>query len=582
MGDTENTIRSVSDIDFTPVQKVHPSPSDWRDVFIYFLLVDRFDNNSNKSKPYVPSAKIQEQDISEGKKFQGGNIKGITRRLDYIKGLGASAIWLSPVFRNRQDSDESYHGYGIQDFLKVDERFGTLEDLQELVKEAHSRDMYVILDIIINHTGDNWAYPDDYPYYYWKDAPGPFDFGNWRAFSESSEPSAVMNENDAVWPQELQNPDCYKRRGQITDWNDAEQAVNGDFFTLKELDVRRPDVLDTLIKAYKYWIKTADIDGFRMDTVKHLESSSTAIFCNAIREYAKSIGKHNFFIFGEIVGDDTTIQKYIGRNSRIPGTNERFPSLDAALDFPLYFVLEEVIKGFSDPSVLRYRYDAFRNLYTDHGEAGRYFVTFVDNHDQMIRPYRRFMHGNNIWQQAVLAIVYLLTSQGIPCIYYGTEQGFDGGGEDDVCIRECMFGGNWGAFKTKGYHFFDDANPIYSCISKVAKVRMEEPALRYGRQYFRQTSSGAATDNSFSYPTTGNCTLAYSRILDTTEILTVMNLDSVPRADHVLVDGNLHKTGGVMTDLLDPENEYPIERSGSLTFVKVALKPHSVAILKEK
>ena len=579
MGDN---IQSVNDIDYTPIRNVHPSPADWRDVFIYFLLVDRFDNNRKGTKPYTSSSKIQEPDISEGKKFQGGNIKGIIRRLDYIKGLGANAVWLSPVFRNRQEMEDSYHGYGIQDFLRVDERFGNLEDLQELVKEAHSRDMYVILDIIINHTGDNWEYPGAYPYYYWKYAPGPFDFGNWRTSLGASDSNAGIGENDAVWPVELQSPDCYKRRGQITDWNDTDQAVNGDFFTLKELDVRRSDVLDTLIKAYKYWIKEADIDGFRMDTVKHLESGSTAIFCNAIREYAKSIGKHNFFIFGEIVGDDTTIRKYIGRNSRIPGTHERFPSLDAALDFPLYFVLEEVIKGFSDPSVLRNRYDAFRNLYTDHGEAGRYFVTFVDNHDQMTRPYRRFMHGNNIWQQAVLAMAYLLTSQGIPCIYYGTEQGFDGGGEDDAYIRECMFGGNWGAFGAKGYHFFNQDNPIYCDISRIANIRMEEPALRYGRQYFRQVSAGTVTGSTFSYPTNGNCTLAYSRILDTTEILVAMNLGSVPRKDYVIVDSNLHRAGGNMVDLLDHEKEYLIGHSGSAMFVKIPLEPYSIAILKEK
>lgn len=570
-------IQSVRDIDFDTQKDVFPSPADWRDVFIYFLLVDRFDNNAEKIEAYSSSSEAHEPDLSQGKKFQGGTIKGITGRLDYIRNLGANAIWLSPVFRNRQEADDSYHGYGIQDFLRVDERFGTLNDLQELVEEAHSRDMYVILDIIINHTGDNWAYPGDYPYYYWKDAPGPFDFGNWRTFPGKNHKNGNNGYNDAVWPEELQNPDCYKRRGQIQDWNDTDQAVDGDFVTLKELDVRRPDVLDTLIKVYKYWIKMTDIDGFRMDTVKHLESSSTAIFCNAIREYAKSIGKHNFFIFGEIVGDDTTIQKYIGRNSRIPGTNERFPSLDAALDFPLYFVLEEVIKGFSDPAVLRNRYEAFRDLYTDHGEAGRYFVTFVDNHDQMIRPYRRFMHGNSIHQQAVLAIAYLLTSQGIPCIYYGTEQGFDGGGDDDAYIRECMFGGNWGAFGTKGHHFFNPDHPVYGGISEVAKIRTAEPALRYGRQYFRQTS---ATGAAFSYPSGGKCTLAYSRILDTTEILVAMNLDSEPREDCVVIDSNLHAANGKMKDLLCPEKELSIEQSGSVLFVKVPLKAYSMAILK--
>jgi glycosidase len=116
--------------------------------------------------------------------------------------------------------------------------------------------MYIILDIILNHTGDNWGYPGDYPYYYWPEAPGPFDFSSWR----EADPAPGLQEDDAVWPQELQEPDYYKRRGQIRNWGDYYEAINGDFCSLKETDIHR----------------------------------------------------------------------YIGRNSRLPGTNERFPSLDAA------------------------------------------------------------------------------------------------------------------------------------------------------------------------------------------------------------------------------------------------------------
>ncbi|HWQ69280.1 MAG TPA: alpha-amylase family glycosyl hydrolase, partial [Patescibacteria group bacterium] len=338
-------IRSVSELDFTPQNEVFPSPHDWRDLFIYFLLVDRFDNNQPSLPPYDPENTPKGRDAAQGAVFQGGNLRGITRRLDYIRGLGANAIWLSPIFKNRREKPDSYHGYGIQDFLEVDQRFGAQEDLQELVLQAHAKGMYVILDIILNHTGDNWAYPDDQPYYFWKEAPGPFDFGFWRKV----DPTAGLQKDDAVWPQELQDPDCYKRRGQIRNWSDSDEAINGDFLSLKELDINRPGVLNGLISAYKYWIAVTDVDGLRVDTVKHMESSAAAIFCNAIREYAKQIGKHHFFIFGEIVGDDLTIQRYLGRNSRIEGTTERFPSLDAALDFPLYFVLEETIKGFIDP-----------------------------------------------------------------------------------------------------------------------------------------------------------------------------------------------------------------------------------------
>lgn len=567
-------IESIKELDFTPQKEVFPSPHDWRDVFIYFLLVDRFDNNQEDVPAYDPAVTPKGRDPEQGKMFQGGNLRGIIRRLDYIRDLGANAIWLSPVFKNRQEKDDTYHGYGIQDFLEVDRRLGTKEDLQELVREAHRKGMYVILDIIINHTGDNWAYPGDYPYYYWKDAPGPFDFGFWRGV----DPSPEFQEDDAVWPQELRDPDRYKRRGQIRNWSDPEEAINGDFLSLKELNITRSTVLDTLIKVYKHWIDITDVDGFRVDTVKHMESTATAIFCNAVREYAKRIGKHNFFIFGEIVGDDRTIHNYIGRNSRIPGTSERFPSLDAALDFPLYFILEEVIKGFLNPSYLRERYEQFKTLYADHGEAGRYFVTFVDNHDQMSRPHRRFMHQDPFPEQMVLAIGYLLTSQGVPCIYYGSEQGFDGGGGHDSYVRECMFGGQWGAFDTTGHHFFNQEHPIYRSIAKIAAIREREPALRYGRQYFREIS-GNGTD--FGYPLDGKCTLAYSRILDTAEVLIAMNLDENPRSDFVTVDASLSPAGQKLVNLLDTEKQVVVKQKGPRYAVRIPLEGHEMVILKQ-
>lgn len=567
------TRSSVKGLDFLPSGEVFPSPSDWRDQFIYFLLVDRYDDHRSDPAAYDPATAPRGRAPEQGALFQGGTVKGVTRRLDYIKSLGCTTIWLSPIFKNRQEDEGTYHGYGIQDFLQVDPRFGTTEDLQELVGQAHSRGMYVILDIIINHTGDNWAYPGGLPYHFWPSAPGPFDFGFWREVS----PNSGLQEHDAVWPVELQHPDRYKRRGEIRDWSDPDEAINGDFLSLKELDLNQAVVLDTLIKAYKHWIAVADIDGFRIDTVKHMENSATAIFCNALREYANRIGKHNFFIFGEIVGDDQTIQSYIGRNARIAGTNERFPSLDAALDFPLYFTLEEVIKGLANPAGLRDRYDRFRTLYADHGEAGRYFVTFVDNHDQMSRPYRRFMHGNPFSQQAVLAVGYLLTSQGVPCVYYGTEQGFDGGGGNDRYVRECMFGGEWGAFDTTGVAFFNEAHPIFQGISKVASVRHLEPALRYGRQYFREISSGGLD---FGHPASGQCTLAFSRILDTDEVLVALNLDQLPRQDLITVDRNLTPPGTIMTDLLGGLAGIPVEEAAGRAFVRLALAGHQMAILK--
>ena len=565
--------RSIKDLDFTPAGTVFPSPQDWRDVVIYFLLVDRFDNNADDIPVYDPDSAVHGRDPRRGHLFQGGNLKGIIRRLDYINGLGASAVWLSPVFKNRQEKDDTYHGYGIQDFLQIDPRFGTIDDLRELVRQAHAREMYVILDIILNHTGDNWAYPGDHPYYYWKDAPGPFDFGFWR----EPDPAPGFQPDDAVWPLELQTPDSYKRRGQIRNWFNRREAIDGDFLSLKELNITRPTVLDTLIRAYKYWIAEVDIDGYRVDTVKHMEATATALFCNAVREYGRRIGKHNFFMYGEVVGDDAVIQQYIGRNTRMPGTSERFPSLDACLDFPLYFILEEIIKGFTSPALLRQRYERFRTLYIDHGGAGEYFVTFVDNHDQMARPYRRFMHNNPYPAQVVLAIGYLLTSPGVPCIYYGTEQDFDGGGDSDAYVRECMFGGTWGAFDSTGHHFFIPNNPTYQAIAEIAALRAREPALRYGRLYFREISENGSD---FGHPIDGRCTLAYSRILDSMEILIALNLDAQPREEYITVDASLNPEGSVVTNLLAAGGQFRVEVRNSRHVLRIPLKGHTMAILQ--
>ncbi len=564
--------KSLSEIDFKFKNKAFPSPIDWRDHFIYFLLVDRFNNGDKKIPAYNPTTAIHNRDDSEGEKWQRGTLKGIIDKLDYIKNLGCTAIWLSPVFKNRKEMN-TYHGYAIQNFLDIDPRFGTIKDLQKLVQTAHKKDMYVILDIVVNHTGDNWMYPGGYTYYYSNGE--KFPFGSWRTIEQEK---GIQWPNDAVWPVEFQNPEFYRRKGEIVHWDEFPEAREGDFCSLKELDTSNKMVLKSLIDIYKFWIAMTDIDGYRLDAIKHIEDSSTSIFCSAIREYAEKIGKKNFFLFGEIIGDDKLIDQYIGRNARLPDSNERFPSLDAALDFPLWGVLEWVIKGLSNPYELRARYERFKELYSDHGQASQYFVTFVDNHDQIGRnPKGRFLYNNPFQNQAKLAIGYLLTSIGIPCIYYGTEQGFNGGGDNDKYLRECMFGGKWGAFNTTGYHFFNAEHPLYKNIRQIAGIRKKEPALRYGRQYFREIS-GNGID--FGFPIDGKCTLAYSRILDDTEILIALNLDSEPRIDYVTVDSYLSPQGKKMVNLLNPEEAIEIIKTGARNAVRLNLTQHEIGIYK--
>lgn len=565
--------RSVHGLDLTPSGEMFPSPADWRDQFIYFLLVDRFDDNL-EHPPYNPSMPPRAENAYKtiGSVFQGGNLRGVTRKLDYLKRMGVTAVWLSPVLKNRLDDPYSYHGYGVQDFLAIDPRFGTKEDLKELTKKAHELGIYVILDIIVNHTGNNWAYENDDERLYRHDGK-PYTFGFWRA---KNAPGFFEND-DAVWPAELQSPECYKRRGQIVNWFNQEESENGDFTNFKELDLQSGLVLETLKAVYKYWIVQADLDGYRIDTVKHMEDNVLSAFCSSIKEFAQSVGKKNFFIFGEVVSDDTTLRRYVG--PRTMG-EEKAHALDACLDFPLYFVLEEVLKGVASPQLLRDRYERLKQLYST-SDASEYFVTFVDNHDQMARPYRRFLHGADDPLRALLAIGYLLTTPGIPSIYYGTEQGFDGaappGPFHDSAIRECMFGGTWGAFQSEGMHFFNPYHQLYLGIGVIAEARKRETALRYGRMYFREISEDG---HSFSFPALGWGYIAFSRLHDDNEVVVALNVSPHESRFFITVDWALSPPGTLFYNLLEPENTLLAEERVGRSAVALTLPPFGIALLK--
>ncbi len=175
-------LTSVSQLDLSPLpgKKYFDFDREWREEFIYFLMVDRFHDDTNRQPVRQPS---RSRGVRTPDDFYGGKIKGITRNLDYIAGLGCTAIWLSPILEN---NEKSYHGYNINNYLNVDPRFGTKQDFIDLVEAAHRRNppLRIIMDVVINHSGDNWAYPGGYPYYYWNDQ--RYDLGFWPRRPSSS------------------------------------------------------------------------------------------------------------------------------------------------------------------------------------------------------------------------------------------------------------------------------------------------------------------------------------------------------------------------------------------------------------
>jgi len=298
---------------------------------MYFLLPDRFSDgneqgySSSGTTPQFSEADrenamktSQDKDawLEAGGRFIGGTIKGVISKLGYLKRLGVSAIWIGPIFKQVAKL-ETYHGYGIQDFLDIDRRFGTREDLQELVRAAHEVNIYVLLDVVLNHSGDVWSYKKPNVHYTGQ----KYELGGfWDADRNRNNmlPIAPVDERKvpnawdaAIWPVELQNANCFTQKGTIRDFDAFPEFLEGDFFGLKSFDLGNFDdrntfvpsvALETLCNAFKYWLAFADIDGFRIDTVKHMGNGPTKYFASAIHSFARKVGKNNFLLVGEISG----------------------------------------------------------------------------------------------------------------------------------------------------------------------------------------------------------------------------------------------------------------------------------------
>ncbi|MDD5412165.1 MAG: alpha-amylase family glycosyl hydrolase, partial [Methylobacter sp.] len=382
--------QSLADIDWAAYQRrtFTASPAAWEDQVLYFLMLDRFsdanekgyiDNTGTSSVNAGTTPLFQfdtdaykadrQQWANQGNRWLGGTLKGLASKIGYLKRLGVSAIWISPVFKQVQNDEHSYHGYAIQNFLDVDPHFGTRQDLQDLVNTAHAHNIYVILDIIFNHAGDVFGYDadryptddgfmdprwDNHPYrvqgYRNADDNPVIPFARIDAVNH---PEAWPNQ--AIWPVELQDAGNFTCKGRISNWDYDPEYREGDFISLKDIDhgVHGRDAngnriiddfypsaaLTAVCEIYKFWIAFVDIDGYRIDTVKHMEPGATRYFTSVIQEYAQSLGKENFYLIGEITGG----REYAFDLMEITGLNAAL-GIDDIPDR-----LDYLAKGYRDP-----------------------------------------------------------------------------------------------------------------------------------------------------------------------------------------------------------------------------------------
>jgi glycosidase len=562
-------------------RQFHPTPPAWEDQVLYFLLPDRFSDGNEKGyrdnagnhvvtgttplfDPSVdkgnavrtPANAAQWRDA--GTAYIGGNLKGLTSKLGYLRRMGITAIWVGPIFK-QVAFQQTYHGYGVQNFLDVDPHFGTRDDLLTLVNTAHAHGIYVILDIILNHSGNVFSYNNGNPSW-------TGQVFHVRGFNDERGHSTLPYQsldtpefasafpNGAIWPAEFQSASIFTRKGRIQHWDDDPEFREGDFSDLKDIDLGLADPdnysptpgLDALCEVYKFWLAFADIDGYRMDTVKHMGDGPTRYFASVIHEFALTIGKENFFLVGEVTG------------GRVRAFNTvETTGIGAALGIDdVQDKLEYLIKGYRNPTDY---FDLFRNSLQVGRNSHTWFrdkvVTMIDDHDQIRKGNNKARFcANDQGDQLILSAMGLnLCTLGIPCIYYGSEQKFDGSGNGtdgaDRYIREAMFGGEFGAFRSRNRHCFDeDQNTIPGELAKITKVRQQEIALRRGRQYLRQISGDGSN---FGFPKILNgrmrSIVAWSRIIDEQEVLAAVNTDpsSATRA-WVTVDQDLHRVDSSM------------------------------------
>lgn len=580
------------DISLPRRQPYHPSPADWRDEVLYFLLVDRFSDGQEGTRPLLDrrNRDAARPNGADGQpwrwdrwaesgafRWQGGTIAGVRSKLDYLRNLGVTAIWLSPVFKQRGHLD-TFHGYGIQHFLDVDPRFGTRRDLVDLVDAAHQAGIRIILDIIFNHSGFNWVYPGGVTEPAYKAFPDHYPFGAWLDRTGQPVGTPLSDLEDGAWPSELQGAACYTRAGVgnlgsggLSDEHAEHKRT--DFFSLRDFALDNPGVLDHLADCYKYWIALTDCDGFRIDTLKHVSFEEARNFCGAIKEFASNLRKANFFLVGEVAGGDFAQDRYLdvlGRN------------LDAALDIgDMRTTLHNVAKGLAGPQAYFGGFDPGNAEMGSHRNLGQRHVSILDDHDHVSGVKIRFSSEAASEQQVVAAVALQLFTLGIPCIYYGTEQSFAGPEESqrsflpawkgysnhaDRYLREAMFGPQhpresglegvppngqldfdlpgFGPFGTAGAHCFDPACGTYRQIAALAAVRKSFPVLRVGRQYARPT---AVFGGPFSMRGPGEI-VAWSRILSDEEAVCVVNAHgNEVRGGDVLIDASLNPSGTDLT-----------------------------------
>lgn len=485
---------------------------------VYFLLTDRFANGraDNDTGGFPGGPMDHGFDPARLGHFHGGDFAGLTAKLDYLKQLGVTAVWVTPPFKNKpvQQGTAGYHGYWITDFTQIDPHLGTNDEYKEFVRQAHARGLRVYMDIIVNHTADVIQY-DTVPYEYrtralapYRDAQGqPFDERK-AAFNGLNDPASFpaleaaksfpfrpvvpAAEKNVKVPAWLNDPLFYHNRGNTAFM--GENSTLGDFVGLDDLFTEHPRVVQGMIDIFSQWLDSG-ADGYRIDTMRHVNNEFWQAFSPAIRARARALGRPDFIQFGEVyneAGDPATLAEF--STNVLP--------VDTTIDFGFFAAARRYVSQGGTGAALA-DFFARDDYYTDHDSNVHTTTTFLGNHDA-----GRFAHflqqdnpgapENQLGDLVRLGHGLLFLSRGSPVLYYGDEQGMIGAGGNDMQAREDMFASQTPDFKTAKLlattrtgadDKFDPQHPFYRFFQRLAALRSGHAALRTGAMIPRFTTA---------------------------------------------------------------------------------------------
>ncbi|SDR96718.1 alpha-amylase family glycosyl hydrolase [Opitutus sp. GAS368] len=484
---------------------------------IYLLMPDRFANGSKDNDTgHLPGGPEDTGfDPTRIGYYHGGDFLGATQKLDYIQGLGTTVVWTTPPFKNNpvQSGSAGYHGYWATDFLNLDPHLGTNEEYREFLRQAHARGLRVYLDIVVNHTADIIKYRGD-KYTYIDKATAPYRGADGTPFDERAVAYNGLNDPTAFPklsagrsfpyvpvvppgkehsknPAWLNDVTLYHNRGNST--FQGESASLGDFVGLDDLFTEHPRVVQGFIDVFSQWVERG-VDGFRIDTMRHVNTAFWQAFNPAIRAKARALGRPDFLQFGEVmngVGDVAYLSEF--STGSIPA--------DATTDFAFAGAMRKFVSQAGTAAALE---DFFQHddYYTDHDSNVHTSVTLLGNYDIGRWGYFLLQDNPGASRDELADLVrlghgLLYLSRGMPVLHYGDEQGMVGKGGNDMQAREDMFASQAPDFKnatllattrTGADDKFDPDHPFYRFFARLGQLRKAHAALRTGAMILRPTA----------------------------------------------------------------------------------------------